>query len=173
MKKHEDIQQTLIFSDGACIGNPGPGGYGALIVCQGKVLELAGHVKETTNNKMELQSVISALFCTFFVFEPITIFSDSQYVIKGMTQWISGWKKKDWLTAEKKPVANKELWIRLDEISQHQNITWKHISAHQGFPGNERANTLAQSYAQKKNTPLFKGSLDQYSLSLTQLLKTE
>ena len=131
-----------IYTDGACRGNPGPGGWGALLIYQKSEKELYGFSPETTNNIMELSAVIEALKsikrkC------PIIITTDSNYVKNGITEWIHSWKKNHWKTANKKPVKNKELWIELDSLCKLYDIKWEWVKGHSGHPGNERADSLA------------------------------
>jgi ribonuclease HI len=131
-----------IYTDGACKGNPGVGGWGALLVAAGKEKELFGGEKESTNNRMELMAVIQALDvlkrpCN------ITLHTDSQYVLKGITEWIKGWKAKGWKTASKAPVKNVDLWQALDAAQARHTIEWVWVRGHTGHPGNERADQLA------------------------------
>jgi ribonuclease HI len=139
-EKHDIVE---IFTDGACSGNPGPGGYGALLKYGGKVREVTGCELETTNNRMEMKAVIEALRllkrpCT------IEVVTDSNYVVKGMTEWLSGWVERNWLNSKKKPVLNKDLWKELVKLSQPHRITWKWIRGHNGHPENERCDQLAR-----------------------------
>lgn len=131
-----------IYTDGACKGNPGVGGWGALLVAGNKEKELFGGEKETTNNRMELMAVIKALGA---LKRPchITLHTDSQYVLKGITEWITGWKAKGWKTASKAPVKNVDLWQQLDEARNIHEIEWRWVRGHTGHPGNERADQLA------------------------------
>ena len=131
-----------IYTDGSCIGNPGKGGWGALLVYQGLKKELYGFSQETTNNIMELTAVIESLKSMKSKY-PIIITTDSNYVKNGITDWINSWKKNNWKTSNKKPVKNKELWIELDNLCQLYNIEWKWVKGHSGHPGNERADALA------------------------------
>ena len=131
-----------IYTDGACRGNPGKGGWGALLIYNKSKKELYGFCQETTNNIMELTAVIESLKsikrkC------PITITTDSTYVKNGITDWIESWKKNNWKTAKKKPVKNKELWIELDVLCKLYDIEWEWVKGHSGNPGNERADALA------------------------------
>jgi len=131
------------FTDGACSGNPGPGGWGVLLRHGGREKELFGGEKNTTNQRMELQAAIEALKA---LRKPcrITIHSDSNYVIQGITEWIHSWKKKGWKNYSKKPVANKELWQELDSLNSKYEVTWQWVKGHAGHPGNERADELAR-----------------------------
>ena len=139
-----------IFTDGACKGNPGPGGWGAILRYRDNEKELNGYDPETTNNIMELTAVIEALktlsrSCT------IVITTDSNYVKDGITKWVHNWKLKGWKTAARKPVKNKELWIALDELAENHDITWKWVKGHSGHPENERADDLANEAIENFN----------------------
>jgi ribonuclease HI len=139
-----------IYTDGACSGNPGPGGWGAVIYFQdGQVQDLGGSQVGTTNNRMELQAAIGALeaYEASGQQQPITLYTDSEYVRNGITKWISGWKKKGWKTAAGKAVLNQDLWEELDALNSSK-ITWQYVKGHAGDPGNERADTIAVRYAQ-------------------------
>ena len=131
-----------IYTDGACKGNPGPGGWGALLKYNEHEKEINGFSLETTNNIMELTAVIEALSIIKKKSE-ITIITDSNYVKDGITKWIDNWKKKGWKTANKKPVKNKNLWEKLDKLTNNHNMTWKWVRGHTGNPGNEKADALA------------------------------
>lgn len=138
------LQHVVIHTDGACKGNPGPGGWGALLAIGNSEKELFGGELNTTNNRMEMMAVIEALAalkrpCS------ITLFIDSQYVLKGITEWIQGWKARGWRTAAKAPVKNVDLWQRLDAllVSSGHTIDWRWVKGHTGDPGNERADALA------------------------------
>ena len=133
---------VIIYTDGACRGNPGPGGWGAWLSCNGKEKELFGGEADTTNNRMELTAVIRALAalkrsCT------VDVHTDSKYVQQGITAWIHGWKKNGWRTSDKKPVKNEDLWKALDELAQQHQIRWHWVKGHAGHAGNERADELA------------------------------
>ena len=141
INENHDIVE--IFTDGACSGNPGPGGYGALLKYRGKIKEITGCELETTNNRMEMKAVIEALRqikrpCT------IEVVTDSNYVVKGMTEWLPGWVERNWLNSKKKPVLNKDLWEELVKLSRPHRITWKWIRGHNGHPENERCDQLAR-----------------------------
>ena len=133
-----------IYTDGACKGNPGPGGWGVLLKSAGTEKELFGGELATTNNRMELMAVIQALSALKRPCE-VTLFLDSQYVLKGITEWLPGWKAKGWRTASKQPVKNVELWQQLDALVQQggHRIDWRWVRGHNGDPGNERADALA------------------------------
>jgi len=137
-----------IYTDGACSGNPGPGGWGVLIEIDNENIELSGGDRETTNNRMELMAAIKALEEIDKDYE-ITLYTDSNYVKDGITSWISNWKKNSWKTASKKDVKNKELWMRLDEAIKDKNISWVWVKGHAGNAGNEQADYLARSALEK------------------------
>ncbi|MEE9326450.1 MAG: ribonuclease HI [Cocleimonas sp.] len=133
---------VVIYTDGGCRGNPGPGGWGALLSFGEHTKEIYGYEEETTNNRMELMAAIRSLEilsreCL------IVLTTDSQYVRQGITEWMEGWKKRGWKTAAKKPVKNKDLWQRLDKAVQEHSIEWKWVKGHSGDAGNERADELA------------------------------
>ncbi len=131
-----------IFTDGACLGNPGPGGWGVLMRWRGHEKELHGGEPETTNNRMELMAAIKALEAL----KPGSragLTTDSKYVMQGITEWIAGWKKNGWRTAAKKPVKNKDLWQRLDKALNGHDVDWHWVKGHTGHPENERADELA------------------------------
>ena len=131
-----------IFSDGACRGNPGPGGWGVILRYNGHEKELHGGEAETTNNRMELMAAIRGLE-SLKKPSKVILTTDSQYVMKGATEWMAGWKRKGWLTAGKKPVKNVELWQRLDKALQPHEVKWSWVRGHTGHPENERADMLA------------------------------
>ena len=131
-----------IYTDGACKGNPGPGGWGAILHYNGNIKEINGYSPDTTNNIMEITAVIKAINllnrpCT------ITITTDSTYVKNGITKWIHTWKNTNWKTANKKPVKNKKLWQQLDEAIKQHDVTWEWVKGHSGHPQNEKADELA------------------------------
>lgn len=138
-----DTNTIQIWTDGACSGNPGPGGWGALIRWNGHEKELHGGDPATTNNRMEMTAVIEALKA---INRPskITLHVDSTYVKDGLTKWIRGWKRNGWKTADRKPVKNQELWMAMDEACKVHDITWKWVKGHAGDEGNERADALAR-----------------------------
>jgi ribonuclease HI len=131
-----------VYSDGACRGNPGPGGWGAILRFNGVEKELFGGEPATTNNKMELTAVIRALEALKGP-SRVRVYTDSQYVQKGIKEWIHGWKRNGWKTAAKEPVKNKELWIELDALRGKHEIEWHWVKGHAGHPENERADALA------------------------------
>jgi ribonuclease HI len=135
-------QKIDIYTDGACKGNPGPGGWGAWLVAGEHEKEMFGGESNTTNNRMELKAVIEAL-CTLKVPCEVVVHTDSQYVQKGISEWIHGWKKRGWKTAAKEPVKNVDLWQALDEAQSRHKIEWRWVKGHAGHVGNERADALA------------------------------
>lgn len=140
-------KSVTIYTDGACSGNPGPGGWGALLQYGDTTKELSGHAEHTTNNQMELQAAIEALNA---LKRPsiVTLYTDSTYVLQGITEWLPGWKARGWRTANKKPVKNVDYWQALDAAAARHTVTWKWVKGHSGHPGNERADSLATSAIQ-------------------------
>lgn len=135
-----------IFTDGACLGNPGPGGWAAILRFRGTEKELSGAAPDTTNNRMELTAVIEALEalkrpCT------VTIYADSRYVIDGVSKWLRSWKARGWKTADRKPVKNVDLWQRYEEAAKPHQISWQWVQGHSGHPENERVDQLARAAA--------------------------
>lgn len=139
-----DAEPVEIFTDGACSGNPGPGGWGAILRYRGVERELSGFAAETTNNRMEMTAAIEALEA---LKRPcrVRLASDSQYLRDGITKWIHGWKARGWLTADKKPVKNIDLWQRLDKAAADHEVSWVWVRGHAGHPENERADALARA----------------------------
>ena len=133
---------VIIYTDGACRGNPGPGGWGVILNYKGTIKELYGAEKHTTNNRMELMAAIQALE---ILTKPcsVRLNSDSSYVLKGITDWMPNWKKRGWLTAAKTPVKNEDLWRRLDAVIAKHKVEWKWVKGHSGDTGNDRADSLA------------------------------
>jgi ribonuclease HI len=136
------LDSVVIYADGACRGNPGPGGWGAWLTSAGTEHELFGGDKLTTNNRMELTAVIEAL-AALKKRSAVVVYTDSQYVKNGITTWIHGWKARGWKTADKQPVKNIELWQRLDTLNAGHQVQWRWVKGHSGDPGNERADQLA------------------------------
>jgi ribonuclease HI len=136
------VSTVEIYTDGACRGNPGPGGWAALLSVDGREKEIAGAEALTTNNRMELTAVIRALES---LRRPVSarVFTDSQYVRRGITEWLTAWKERGWLTADRKPVKNQDLWQRLEELAAAHRIEWRWVPGHAGVPGNERVDRLA------------------------------
>ena len=136
-------REIVIYTDGACSGNPGPGGWGAILTFGEHEKELYGGEKDTTNNRMELTAAIRALEALKRPV-PVTLYTDSQYLRKGITEWLAGWKRKGWKTASKQPVKNEDLWRELDEQARLHDVDWKWVKGHAGHPMNERADELAR-----------------------------
>lgn len=141
-------KKVAIYTDGACSGNPGPGGWAALLVYGEREKEISGGEAETTNNRMELTATIRGLK---LLKEPceVTLYTDSKYVLQGYTEWLPGWRGKGWKTADKKPVKNVDLWQALEEIAAQHNITWEWVKGHSGHPENDRVDALAVAEAKK------------------------
>jgi len=136
------MSEVVVYTDGACRGNPGPGGWGVLLKAGDRERELSGGERDTTNNRMELTAAIEALRalrrpCT------VALYTDSEYVRKGITEWLPRWRERGWKTASRKPVKNADLWRTLDELAGQHRIDWHWVKGHSGDPGNERADTLA------------------------------
>lgn len=143
------MKQVEMFTDGACKGNPGPGGWAALLRMGAHERELVGGSPQTTNNRMEMTAILEGLSA---LKQPcaVTIHTDSRYVIDGMTQWIFGWQKRGWLNAAKKPVINEDLWRALIAAAQPHKITWQWVKGHNGHPENERVDSLASAEAARQ-----------------------
>ncbi len=169
----------VIFADGASSGNPGPGGWGAIIATpDGKVVELGGGDPHTTNNKMELMATIRALERPESRGNPVHLFTDSVYVIRGITQWIWGWRKNGWKTAEGAEVNNQDLWRRLSAALATRNkavepVEWKFVRGHSGVPGNERVDAIAVAYSKGYSISLYSGPLINYSVAIHDIPKDE
>ena len=144
MNQTNNLKQVEIFTDGACSGNPGPGGWGAVLRHNGATKEISGGEKQTTNNRMELMAAIAALEALTQPCEVI-LTTDSKYVMDGITKWIWGWKKNSWKKADKKPVLNADLWMRLDAITSQHRVKWEWVKGHAGHPENERCDELART----------------------------
>lgn len=143
-----DSNKVVIFTDGACSGNPGNGGWGAYIEIDEKKIELSGSENNTTNNRMELKAVISAL-AYLKKKRDIILFTDSKYVMKGIQEWIKKWKTNNWKTSQKKTVKNKDLWVELDSLTNKHSIQWEWVKGHSGNYGNEIADRLAVTKIKK------------------------
>lgn len=146
------LKHVSLFTDGACSGNPGPGGWGAILRYGKAEKEFSGGETETTNNRMELMAVICGLEA---LKHPccVDIYTDSQYVMKGMTEWIRGWERKGWKTADNKPVKNAELWQRLQAAAKPHKLQWHWVKGHAGHPENERADALARGAISPYRSP--------------------
>lgn len=144
MSKQADKKHVKIYTDGACSGNPGAGGWGAILVYGGTEKEISGGEKETTNNQMELMAAISALEMLKMPCI-VDLYSDSTYVLKGISEWLPAWKARGWKTADKKPVKNVEYWQRLEQAAAPHSVKWHWVKGHNGHSMNERADELARS----------------------------
>lgn len=147
------MQKISVYTDGACSGNPGPGGWGCVILIDDKEIKLSGGEKLTTNNRMELMAAISSLKYVYDNTDikntEVSVYIDSQYVKNGITTWISNWKRNGWKTANKQPVKNQELWLQLDDIVQHLNLDWIWVKGHAGNKYNEICDSLAVEEGKK------------------------
>ncbi len=155
------MKTVTIYCDGSAIGNPGPGGWGAVVADKARVKEIGGHETHTTNNKMELTASIQGLKA-IRAHANITVHTDSQYVINGITKWVQGWARNNWQTSQKTEVLNKELWQELVKVAGKHTVTWKHVRAHTGIALNERVDMVANGFARKEKVELFYGSLAKY-----------
>lgn len=167
-------RSILVFSDGACSGNPGPGGWGSIIAWpDGRVRELGGGQRSTTNNQMEMTGVLEALRFLGDGEGDVLVCTDSTYVIRGITQWIWGWQKRGWKTAEGADVQNKELWIALSQAVRHRKefgrIAWRYVRGHIGVAGNERVDAIAVAFSKGQRASLYDGPLLQYSVAIHDL----
>lgn len=169
-----NFSSLFIFTDGACTGNPGPGGWASIVVSpDGQVRELGGHAPDTTNNRMELLGTIKALASLELpTTDPVILYTDSTYVIRGITQWIWGWRARGWKNAEGKDVSNRDLWEELSRQVQRlkpARVDWKYVRGHTGVPGNERCDEIAVGFANGKYVKLYSGSLLQYGVAIHDL----
>lgn len=160
--------RIIIFTDGAAKGNPGPGGWGAIIHDGETVTELGGAAPATTNNRMEMEAAIRSLEAVRSTSLPVLIHTDSTYLIQGITQWIHGWRRKGWKTAQGGEVLNRDLWERLDALVKGRGSTvrWAHVPGHAGVPGNERADAIASESALGNTIGLYRGAADLYPVDL-------
>lgn len=167
----EENTQHLLFTDGSSLGNPGPGGWGAVLVLTGaRVIEMGAYEKHTTNNRMELLALIEGLKRLEKESGDLTIFTDSKYVHKGATEWVHGWQKRDWVTTAKTPVENRDLWEELLPLLHDRRkfgkISWTHVPGHSGISGNERCDMIATGYAKGEEVELFEGDLGDYAIDI-------
>jgi ribonuclease HI len=153
-----------IFTDGSSLGNPGPGGWGAIVIFDGKVKELGGGESPTTNNRMELSATIGALKFVGNTNAPIVLHTDSSYVINGITKWVWGWRKNNWITSTKTEVINRDLWEELSDAVVGKKIEWKYVGGHIGIAGNHRADEIAVSFSKGKPEKLFDGNFEDYGI---------
>jgi ribonuclease HI len=157
-----------IFTDGSSRGNPGPGGWGAIVDDGVLIRELGGREDHTTNNRMELMAAISALesLAGHSDTEKVTVYLDSKYVAQGITGWVAGWKRNGWKTVGKKDVGNRDLWEMLDRAASRFSIEWKYVQGHAGHPGNERCDEIATGFADKAEVHLYSGPRQKYTIDL-------
>jgi len=148
-----------IYTDGSSRGNPGPGGWAAIILDEKIVKEIGGKEEHTTNNRMELMGAIKAIES---ISDETIIYTDSEYVMKGITEWVHNWQRKNWKTAAKKPVLNQDLWQKLLDVCEGKNIKWKYVAGHAGVHLNERADTIATSFADGLTPRLYNGPKEKY-----------
>ena len=168
----------LLFTDGSSLGNPGSGGWGAVLVIDGnQVVELGGHEKHTTNNSMELLALIKGLERLSEESGEVTIFTDSKYVHKGATEWSHGWKVRGWKTMAKTEVGNRDLWevalYLLDDRKKFGTEKWVHVPGHSGIVGNERCDVIATGFAKEEEVPLFQGTLGDYAVDILNIAVDE
>lgn len=157
-----------IFCDGASKGNPGPGGWGAIVAYDNKVKELGGREEHTTNNKMELVAAIGALAEAKNISGSVVVHTDSSYVINGITKWVKGWEARGWKTVQKQDVLNQDLWKELSSLvdNREEKISWVYIGGHIGIAGNERVDSIASDLAERKDVTLFSGKLSDYEIDV-------
>lgn len=165
------MSRTIIVTDGSSRGNPGPGGWAALMLENGQVRELGGREKETTNNRMELSAIIEGLKTSES--NNIDVYTDSSYVVNGITKWILGWKQNGWQTKDKKEVLNKDLWLELDDVASNRDISWRLVPGHAGVAANERADVIATECADGNNPTLYQGSAQDYSIDIAAIENVE
>jgi ribonuclease HI len=167
------VDGIVAFTDGAAKGNPGPGGWGAIIATpDGWVTELGGAARHTTNNQMELTAVIEALRQVRATAGAVALHTDSTYVIRGITEWIHGWRRRGWVTAQGRPVLNRELWEQLAALNAERRATpiaWRYVRGHAAVPGNERADEIAVAFASGQRPALYAGALIGYPVAIHDL----
>ncbi|MEQ1721971.1 MAG: ribonuclease HI [Pseudobdellovibrio sp.] len=175
-----NLNQVTIYCDGACSGNPGPGGYGSIVIYNGRVVELGDSHPATTNNRMEMAAVVAALnYCVKKLasekIESIQVFTDSVYVIRGITQWIFGWKKRGWKNAANEEVSNQDIWVELDKTVQNVKtklnceIKWNFVKGHSGVAGNERCDEIGVAFSKDDYIDLYNGPAESYVFDVNDL----
>jgi ribonuclease HI len=165
----EKKSEIVIFCDGASKGNPGPGGWGAIVATDKEVQELGGSEKKTTNNRMELKAALEGLKAARTLGQgSTTVYTDSSYVINGITKWVHGWVKSNWITKDKKEVMNQDLWKPLADTAGYFNgrIKWIYVGGHVGVAGNERVDVIASDFAQGRTVSLYKGAQEKYEIDI-------
>lgn len=164
--------KIIIYTDGSSRGNPGPGGYGAIVIEGTNIEEIGDGETRTTNNRMEISAALYAIKKTP-VGSKIRLFTDSGYLINGITKWIHGWLKNNWKTSDKKDVLNKDLWQKLFDVVEDREIEWFQVKGHAGIPGNNRADEIATGFGQGEKVILFKGDLRNYEINVSEPTKQE
>lgn len=173
------MKESIIFTDGSSRGNPGPGGWGAIIkfkTLEGEqVKELGGREENTTNNRMEMTAVIEALYFLSKIKSknPVVVYSDSSYVVNGASKWAFGWEKNGWKTKDGGEVLNIDLWKKLIDLAKNFEIKWQQIAGHSDIPANERCDEIATAFADKNNISLYEGSLENYTVDLLNVVAKE
>ena len=160
------VNIIIAFTDGASKGNPGPGGWGTVLVDGDRIEELGAGEEKTTNNRMEMTAALEALKYAKEKKKNMTVYTDSSYLINGITKWVFGWQSKGWKTANGGDVLNQDIWKQLIDLTQIVQTDWKHLPGHSGVPGNERADDIASSFGDGNETPLFKGSMTDYPVNV-------
>ncbi len=167
------MEKVIIYTDGGCLGNPGPGGWGAIVSDGlGNLEELGGFESATTNNRMEMTAVLEALASLSKNNKEVELFSDSKYVLQGISEWRFGWQKRGWTNSQGGEVQNKDIWLPMCRVvdgllAQGVNIKWNYVPGHQGIPGNERVDQIAQSFAKKEEVHLYMGEALAYPIDIT------
>lgn len=160
------MNTIITFTDGASKGNPGPGGWGTVLVDGDRIEELGGGEEKTTNNRMEMTAALYALEYAESRKKDLVVYTDSSYLINGITQWVYGWQSKGWKTASGGDVLNQDIWKKLAALTKKVKTDWKHLPGHSGVPGNERADDIASGFGEGAETPLFKGSIGDYPVNV-------
>ncbi|MBU6231303.1 MAG: ribonuclease HI [Patescibacteria group bacterium] len=159
------MKEATIFTDGSSRGNPGPGGWAAVVVCESAVKEIGGVVRSTTNNRMEISAAIHGLKAAAKLGAlSATVHTDSSYLINGITKWLAGWKRNGWKTKAKEDVLNKDLWLELSEAASGMTVSWRYVGGHIGIVGNERCDRIATAFADGMDVKLYDGPLAGYDL---------
>ncbi len=162
-------KRIIIYTDGAAKGNPGPGGWGTIVSDGATVTELGGSEAHTTNNRMEMEGAIRGLTLVQNTALPVEVYTDSTYMIQGITKWIHGWRRKEWKTSQGSDVLNRELWERLDELAKGLagGVRWAYVPGHAGIPGNERVDEIASESALGNPVDLYRGPADAYAVDVS------
>lgn len=165
------MENIKIFTDGASRGNPGPGGWGAVISIGDEIIEIGGKEDNTTNNRMEVKAIVESIKKVRSEDKKISLYSDSKYAIQGITEWIHGWKNNGWKTKNKTEVLNRDLWEEADEAIKGLDIVWHRLEGHVGIAGNEKADEIATAFATDKGIDLYEGSYVSYGVDLSKIEK--